>query len=116
MKTEEVCGQILCYHAKLCVLAQRYLVEPLKELCKVNLWHALHEFDLNNATTNDVLDLVYYVYTEEGMDGVPEVRSTIILHVAAKIKELRGDPRLRLMMMELSALGTDLAMKLAEGQ
>ena len=107
-------SKTLCFHAKLAVLAQRYLIEPLKELCIANLYSMLLHYKLKKANTNDILDLLYYVYNEDGVDDVLELREMTLLFAVAKIATLQQDERLKLMMIENGQLGADLVYELSE--
>ena len=114
LEPELVTSQTLCFHAKLAVLCQRYLVEPFKLLCVTNLYHTLLQYRLKQANTNDILDLLYYVYNEDGADDVPEIRELTLLFVVARMTVLREDERLKLIIIENGQLGADLVYKMSE--
>ena len=68
----------------------------------------LLSFHLNSERTNHLLDLLYYVYTEDGVQGVSKLKEMVLLYVAAHVGTVRKDERFRLMMNELPQLGADM--------
>lgn len=104
----------LCYHAKLCVLVDRYLVNDLKNLCLTNLYKILVDFDFDATNVDIILDLLDYVYMENGVEGVPELRQMVLLYVAAKLADIKQNDRFKRKLREVGDLGTDLLEALLE--
>lgn len=102
----------LLYHAKLCVLADLNLISSLRDQCLANLYKVLLGLELDLAKANDVLDLVYFVYTEDGVQRVADLQDVVLLYVTANIRIFRQDDRFRLMIEEIGQLGVDLVYKL----
>ena len=98
----------LLYHAKLCVLADRYLIPKLRKKCLANLYKTLVDIDLDTLNVDNVLDLVNFVYPGDGMQGVPELKEMASRYVAANIGTFRQHERFKLMMQEIAQLGADL--------
>lgn len=98
----------LLYHAKLCVLANRYLIPSLQDQCLKNLHKALTNLEFDLSKVNALLDLVQLVYTEDGVQEIADLKHMVLLYVAAKIGILRQDDRLRAMMQDIGQLGADL--------
>lgn len=72
----------LLRHAKLYVLAHTYMVNDLQDICLHQLHRSLVELDLNDASIEEVIDLVSYTYdnTSEGGD--------ILLGTADRMRQL----------------------------
>ena len=103
----------LLYHAKLCVLADRNLIPSLRDKCLANLYQNLAGLDLNVLPVSDVLDLVDFVYTEEGVQGVPKLKDIVLSYIAAKLGICRQDERLKSIMEKHWQLGADLVYTLS---
>ena len=105
---------VLLYHAKLCVLADRNLISGLREKCLANLCGTLMNLNLDMPKVGSMLDLVEFVYTEDGVQGVPKLREMIFRYVAAKIGILRQDERMKLVMEKNAQLGADLVYAMSD--
>ena len=102
---ESITSETLCYHAKLCVVAQRYLIEPLKDLCLRNLYITLQGF--KSPRTQDTIDLLQYLYPAGGVEGLPELRELVLLYVVTRKAISSRDDRLKQLMIENGHLGYD---------
>ncbi|CAF9917527.1 MAG: hypothetical protein GOMPHAMPRED_001293 [Gomphillus americanus] len=98
----------LLYHAKVCVLANRYLIDSLQRLSLTKLHFTLTNLSIEPQQIDSVLDLVEYVYSEEGVQGIPELKEIVLLFTTAKLNVLQKDPRLRLMLEANGTLGADV--------
>ena len=54
-----------------------------------------------------MLDLLDFVYTEDGAQGVPDLRRMVLVYVAAKMTDMRESERLRDMMREVRGMSAD---------
>ena len=106
----------LLYHAKLCVLANRYMVDSLQHLCLEKLLFSLTNLEIKPQKIDNVLNLVEYVYLEEGVQGIPELREIVLLFTTAKLNVLRQDPRFRCMLEAIGTLGADIVYEIAEAR
>ena len=111
--TYELAAASLIYHAKLCVLAQRYLVKPLRELCLGNLHHLLDSLELENSGAYAVLDLLSHVCSDPDVEGVPKLQELVLLYVTSRIQDINRYERFRLMVNENKDVACALLPKLA---
>ena len=102
-------------NAKLWVLAERYLVESLKQLTLARLHRNLCLLKLNEANIDLVVDLLQYVYANtsavEWKHG--SIRDVISHYAASEVDVLAKNARFREVMCENGEIGADLVSKLA---
>lgn len=98
----------LLYHAEVCVAAERYLINKLRDLSLGRMFHVLTELKPEPHEIDDILDLLQYVYTEDGVSGVPKMKEIVLAYTAAKADIIRQDDRFKLMMHDIGEIGADL--------
>ena len=108
------------YHAKLCVLANRYMADSLQHLCLTELYFALTDLEadakIEPQEIDSILDLVEYVYLEEGVQGIPQLKEIVLFFTAAKLNVLRQDPRFRCMLEAIGSLGADIVYEISKSR
>jgi hypothetical protein len=76
-------------HARLYVFADKYLVEPLKQLVLRKLHQTLVGFELYPERIGDVVELVRFVYSDDNMsgNGVNELRALVTMYIASRVQK-----------------------------
>ena len=98
-------------HAKLCVLADRYMVSELKGFCLHMLFHNLKDVNVDDSTIEHVVDLLRYIYdnTEPAGDitthKANDLRRLIMAFAVAHAKDVMKYPIFK----QLQVDGGDLA-------
>lgn len=69
-------------HAKLYILADKYLVDELKELILHKLRSTLQAFELHNTRVVDIVELARFVYSN--YDGLVELRTLVVEYVVLR--------------------------------
>jgi hypothetical protein len=83
--------QVFLTHAKLYVLADKYLVENLRALCLHKLHKTLVEFTLYQKRVNDVLALVEYVFSDKTQATSEEpLRALVLEYIVLQIHNIGG--------------------------
>lgn len=92
--TESLNGDSLLLHARLYVLAKRYMVSDLPEICLHKLHALLKVFKVNDISINKLTELVLYVYgntSDKGniLDGTGDpMRDLVIRYIADRARDI----------------------------
>ena len=105
----------LTFHADLCALSHRYLVEGLQKLSLSRLKTKLAIMAVKDSNVDDMLDLIYFVYNEDGVCDIPELQEAVVLCAVSRKGFLGADERLILMMKEDGRVGADHWRQVCEG-
>jgi hypothetical protein len=72
-------------HACLYVLADKYGIEPLSSLVLHKLHETLMSFTLYSVRTNDIIDLIRYIYSNTHDYGDERLRVLVLEYVASEV-------------------------------
>lgn len=77
-------------HSRLYVFADKYGIEPLKQLVLQKLHQTLVRFELYPERVKDVVELVHYAYSDENTfsGGTDELRALVAAYMALRIGKL----------------------------
>ena len=89
-------------HARLYVFAEKYDIQPLKELALHRLQHTLAIYTLYPERVSDVIALLKYVYanTAEAAEGVEDIRTMLAHYVGTEMGVLVRDGEIRDLMLD----------------
>ena len=101
-KPNEDYSEVFLCHARLYVFAEKYDIQPLKDLALEELQATLAIFTLYQERTGDVISLLRYVYanTREPVKGVEDMRALLTHYVGCKMDTLMKDDNFRELMIE----------------
>lgn len=88
-------------------------MESLKDLCMSNLCRTLYNLEVDTSNKDDILDLLCYVYEEDDVASIAELREMVLLFVTTKAKTLCKKKRFKRMMDTNALLGSNLVYKLS---
>ncbi|KAI9894747.1 MAG: hypothetical protein M1814_002104 [Vezdaea aestivalis] len=108
--------EVFLCHARLYVFADKYDIQPLRQLSLHKLHRTLVEFTLYSERTGDVVELVRYSYsnTTETMSQCDDLTTLVIRYVACVVKDLAKDSEFRSLLREASSISEDLVVRLLE--
>lgn len=103
----------LLYHAKLYVFAEKYLIGSLRTHCLRKLHHELHDFPLTVQTSDDILEVLEFIYTHTERKGSndDQLRTLIVHYAACKAEILKQNTGLRRLLDEYGEMAVDLFYK-----
>ncbi|KAL1855086.1 hypothetical protein Plec18167_002070 [Paecilomyces lecythidis] len=107
----------IIFHAKLCVFATKYLVEPLRQQCLRSLHRDLSNFSLNGDNVSIILDLLEFTYTNTGRyepGGKSPLRDLVIHFVACEARTLGDNEKFTEILDSNAEMGSDLVAKLVK--
>lgn len=95
---DKVYSHVFISHAALWILGDYHLIDSLKALALYKLYKTLRIFQPNNKNVGDVIDLVKYVYSEEGggggvNEGISELRNLVCQFIAVNATALSDDEK-----------------------
>lgn len=95
-------SDVFLSHARLYVFAEKYDIQPLKMLALDELHAVLAIFTLYLERTEDIVDLLRYVYanTGEPREGVEDMRTLMTHYVGYEMETLIKDTNFRDLMIE----------------
>ena len=101
-KPNEDYSEVFLCHARLYVFAEKYDIQPLKDLALEELQATLAIFTLYQERTGDVISLLRYIYanTGEPVKGVEDMRTLLTHYVGCKMDTLMKDDNFRELMIE----------------
>lgn len=112
-KNRESCEdytEVFLCHARLYVFAEKYDIEPLRNLCLHKLQDTLVKFTLYEERVGDIVELMRYAYSNTAdrsgsMDGL---RSLLAHYAACVIEDLAQSDKFELLFEEFGSLARDL--------
>ena len=124
-KASGASSTIILFHAKIWVLAQKYLASSLQACCLRYLHAELCAYDLNIETSDGILELLNYTYDHvdtssdiaehrrgPGRDGL---RRVVTHYASSKVEILAKNKRFREVIAGHGDMGVDLVLRLTKG-
>ena len=101
-------------HAKLCVFADQYLLQPLIDLCLHKLHRDLLEYDIEENGVQEIVDLLNYVYENTSSSEVAagarwDLRDLVMTFAVCKAEMLVEDPAFGVLMESGTEVASDFA-------
>lgn len=116
---DSVSERLVC-HAQLYILADKYMVEPLKKLCLHKLHRDLLHMQNSAEGIAEVVNLLEFVddnpevnTVEDKADEVPPLRELIIAYMASDAKVLFANASFKAILTEHSTVAVEIAAYLA---
>ena len=112
---EDYTNIFLC-HASLYVLADRYTIEPLRELVLQKLRLTLSRFTQFSQRTGDIVELLKYIYvhTMDYDDGVDKLRSLVSEYAVCQIETVAKNKGFLDLLQEAGAMAKDIMVKMLQ--
>ena len=95
-------SEVFLCHARVYVFAEKYDIQPLKDLALEELQATLAIFTLYQERTGDIISLLRYIYanTGEPVKGVEDMRTLLTHYVGCEMDTLMKDDDFRESMIE----------------